>query len=103
MSNYNLYNTSKEGTSDDDDRFNFISIDAEEFVRGDYKGINTTDGLTNKKEKFYSGDVEKDFTDAMKSLTNGLRTIFSSSIFNFLIDNDGDYIFDDENFTIKRV
>jgi len=99
---YNLYNSihNKESFSN---KFNMIFIHYEEFVRGDYKSIETHDGEDDSKKIFASGDVCKDFADGMEYLNkNGLSTICSSGIDNFISDNKGDYMFDPETFVLSK-
>lgn len=81
---------------------NFISIDYEEFERGDYSGVEAFRGDEPVKV-FYTDDVEKDWDSAISYLKeNGYDIGCSSTIDNFLMDNDGDYEFDEKSFRILK-
>ena len=99
---YNLYNSIRNEKSFSD-KFNMIFINYEEFKRGDYNHIEAHNGVDDSKKVFSSGDVVKDFADARDYLDkNGLSTILSSGVDNFISDNKGDYSFDPETFVLSK-
>ena len=99
---YNLYNPIR-NQEKFSDKFNMIFIEYEEYVRGDYKHITAHSGIDDSKKIYSSGDVIKDFADARDYLDqNGLATILSSGIDNFIMDNKGDYTFDPDTFILAK-
>jgi len=79
-----------------------VFIHYEEFVKGSYFDVEAWKAEEEKK-KFSTGDVVKDFSDAMEYLhDNGLPTVASSTVDNFLMDNNGDFDFDQESFLIYK-
>lgn len=81
---------------------NFIFMKYEEYKKDDYDGVKTHDYKGNIKI-FYTGDVVKDFIIARDYLyANGHTIVLSSTVDNFIADNDPKYGFDIEKFEIIR-
>jgi hypothetical protein len=98
----NLLNNQKQGKKEVNG-FNFIIILAEEFVKGDYHGVNAIPYDKSENKLFFTGDIVEDWNNAVSYLEkNEVEIVCSSTLDNFLMDNDGDYSFDNNKFKIVR-
>jgi len=84
----NLYNTTQQGNKEG---ISVIGIDYEEFEKDDYDKVYVYHSNDVRKD-FSSGDVIKYFSEAIAYLHElGYTIICSSSVDDFLMDNDGNY------------
>jgi hypothetical protein len=95
----NLYNTTQKGSKEG---ISVIGIDYEEFEKGNYDKVYVYHS-NNVRKDFSSGDVIKDFSEAIDYLHElGYTIICSSSVDDFLMDNDGNYALDNDTLELTK-
>jgi hypothetical protein len=96
----NLYNATQKGNKEG---LSVIGIDYEEFEKDNYNNVYIYLADSTRKD-FSSEDVIKDFSEAICYLQElGHTIVCSSSVDDFLMDNDGAYSFDYKNFKLMKV
>jgi hypothetical protein len=95
---YNLYNNIKESNKKTD-KHAVVFVIYEEFVKEDYDHVEIW--IDKDVTIFKTGDVVKDFHDAVDYGVNlGVNVIYSSTVDSFLMDNDK-WKYDDENYIVE--
>lgn len=95
---YNLYNNIKESNTKTD-KHAIIFVIYEEFVKEDYDHVEIW--IDKDVTIFKTGNVVKDFRDAVDYGINlGVDVIYSSTVDSFLMDNDK-WKYDDENYIVE--
>ena len=83
------------------DKFNFIGVNHTEFEIGSYQSVFIwlVDGT---KKEFATGDPVADFKNAFNFAHehNDIVTVYSSSVDNFVMDED-DYEYDDDSMIVR--
>ena len=95
-----LYNTTLKGNKEG---LSVIGIDYEEFEKNSYSNVYVYVTDSARKD-FNSGDVIKDFSEAIHYLQELRYTIVcSSSVDDFLMDNDGNYHLNNDTLELIKV
>lgn len=101
---YMLYNTSVKGKGNitSSSKMAVIGIVHEEFEEGSYDGVYGMYG--DLKETINTGNVVKDFKDMLNYLQSlgCSRIVYSSTVDDFLMDNNGQYGYDDNNHIVIK-
>ena len=96
----NLYNTTQKGSKEG---LSVIGIDYEEFEKDSYDNVYVyvPDGA---RKDFNSGNVIEDFSEAIHYLQElGYTIVCSSSVDDFLMDNNGSYNFNYDTLELSKV